>query len=162
VEDQKLRDHRPRLHHNAAAFAQEDRSDSMACLMATLFSRSFSAKYFFATSHAESPNARALFGTNATGFGVRALFPGLFTHLLLLATNPGFGSNTDRHGAVNSHFFILKQRSTFDASKIELAQSLRASGVHAALCSAVPRFSPAKAIVELDATAIVGTRARNS
>ena len=56
----------------------------------------------------------------------------------------------------------IRQRSTFDASKIELAQSLRASGVHAALCSAVPRFSPAKAIVELDATAIVGTRARNS
>jgi hypothetical protein len=31
-----------------------DRTDSMACLMATLFSRSSSAKYFFATSQSSS------------------------------------------------------------------------------------------------------------
>ena len=41
---------------------------------------------------------------------------------------------------------------------MELAQSLKASGVHAALCSAVPRFSCANAIVEQDATATSATK----
>jgi hypothetical protein len=65
---------------------------------------------------------------------------------------------THRHGAVSSPFFILKQLSTLEASKMELAQSLKASGVHAALCSAVPRFSCANAIVEQDATATSATK----
>ena len=84
--------------------------------------------------------------------------PGSIAYLLLLATKPRFGSKTDRHGAVSSPFFILKQLSTLEASKMELAQSLKASGVHAALCSAVPRFSCANAIVEQDATTTSATK----
>jgi hypothetical protein len=57
-------------------------------------------------------------------------------------------SKTERHGVVSSPFFILKQLSTLVASGMELAQSLKASGVQATLCAAVPRFSCASASVE--------------
>jgi hypothetical protein len=80
------------------------------------------------------------------------------SYLLLVATKSRFGSKTDRHGAVSSAFFILKQLSTLEASGMEPAQSLKASGVHAALCSAIPRFSSANAIVEKDPTATSATK----
>ena len=82
-----------------------------------------------------------------------ALCTGSISYSPLVATKPRPGSKTDRHGAVSSSFFILKQLSTLEASGMEPAQSLKASGVHAALCAAIPRFSCANAIVEKDPTA---------
>jgi hypothetical protein len=63
------------------------------------------------------------------------LWPSRFSYLLLLAIGPALCSKTNRQASLRSNLFCLR------------AQSLKASGAHPALCSGVPRFSCAKALV---------------